>query len=272
MFATRNNKSAFQSAVSILEVTYHATVRGVQGKHSNALIALFTSVLNTLVLVAVFYLMFAVLGLRSAAVRGDFILYLLSGIMLYMTHIRTVGVVMGAQPAASGMMQHAPMNTAIALLAAGFGVLYIQILSISIVLLIYHCAVTPIEIDDPFGAFFCFFMSWAFGFVVGVLFYALKPWAPGIIPIISQFYQRANMIASGKMFLANSLPGYMLAMFDWNPLFHLIDQARGFTFINYNPHFSNLSYPVYVALGLLVIALMMEFYTRRMSSASWSAR
>jgi hypothetical protein len=31
---------------------------------------------------------------------------------------------------------------------------------------------------------------------------------------------------------ANTMPYFMLAMFDWNPLFHLIDQARGFTFIN----------------------------------------
>ena len=30
----------------------------------------------------------------------------------------------------------------------------------------------------------------------------------------------------------------MLTIFDWNPLFHTIDQARGFTFINYNPHYS----------------------------------
>lgn len=41
------------------------------------------------------------------------------------------------------------------------------------------------------------------------------------------------MIASGKMFVANTLPNFMLAMFDWNPLLYTIDQARGFAFINY---------------------------------------
>jgi ABC-type polysaccharide/polyol phosphate export permease len=61
-------------------------------------------------------------------------------------------------------------------------------------------------------------------------------------------------------------------LFDWNPLFHTIDQARGFAFINYNPHFSNWQYPLYVGITLLMIGLMGEFYTRQYASASWSAK
>ena len=71
------------------------------------------------------------------------------------------------------------------------------------------------------------------------------------------------MIASGKMFVANSLPSFMLAMFDWNPLFHSIDQARGFAFINYNPRYSSWEYPLWVGLVLLMIGL----YWRRPRSA-----
>jgi ABC-type polysaccharide/polyol phosphate export permease len=64
----------------------------------------------------------------------------------------------------------------------------------------------------------------------------------------------------------------MLAMFDWNPLFHIIDQARGFTFVNYFPHHSNWQYALYSRLSSLVIGLMGEFYTRKHASASWMAR
>jgi len=74
------------------------------------------------------------------------------------------------------------------------------------------------------------------------------------------------------MFVANKLPSFILAMFDCNPLFHLIDQARGFTFINYFPRNSNLEYAVYVTIALIVLGLMGEFYTRRHASASWEAR
>ncbi len=114
-------------------------------------------------------------------------------------------------------------------------------------------------------------LAWFTGIAVGIVFLALKPWAPKAIPMIANIYQRANMIASGKMFLANTLPGYMLAMFDWNPLFHEIDQARGFIFLNYNPHFSSITYPVVVSVVLLVLGLMGESFTRRHASASWSA-
>ncbi len=61
--------------------------------------------------------------------------------------------------------------------------------------------------------------------------------------LISTIYSRANMIASGKMFVANAMPSHIIAMFSWNPLFHTIDQARGFMFLNYNPHYSSIELP-----------------------------
>ena len=114
-------------------------------------------------------------------------------------------------------------------------------------------------------------LAWLVGVAIGVVFLALKPWFPGFVQIASSIYSRANMIASGKMFVANTLPSYLLAMFDWNPLFHAIDQARGFAFINYNPHYSSISYPLKVAVVLIMIGLMLEFYTRKHASVSWEA-
>ena len=73
------------------------------------------------------------------------------------------------------------------------------------------------------------------------------------------------------MFVANALPPAMLAMFDWNPLFHAIDQARGFTFINYVPRNSSITYAVVVGLILVMIGLMLEFKTRKTASMSWAA-
>jgi ABC-type polysaccharide/polyol phosphate export permease len=80
------------------------------------------------------------------------------------------------------------------------------------------------------------------------------------------------MIASGKMFVANTLPFNLLALFSWNPLFHIIDQARGFAFINYNPHYSNWQYPLIVSVVLIMLGLMGESYTRKHVSLSWGAR
>ncbi|MDJ0826303.1 MAG: ABC transporter permease [Rhodobacter sp.] len=271
MFEPRVQRSSFHAALNMFELIYHATVRSIRKSHGNAIIGLLMSMLQTVILVAVFYVMFSILGLRGSAIRGDFLLYILSGIFLFLTHNKALGAVMGSEGPASPMMLHAPMNTSIAIVSAALSCLYIQTLSLLMILFIYHVAFTPIEFYDPISGFGMFLLSWFSGCAVGMVLLALKPWMPAVVAIVSQIYTRANMIASGKMFVANTLPGYMIAMFDWNPLFHSIDQARGFVFINYNPHYSSISYPMLLSITLIMMGLMGEFYTRRHASASWSA-
>ena len=267
-----NRPSTFRSALSLLELIYHATVRSVRKSHGNALIGLLINISQTLILVGVFYLMFSVLGLRGNAIRGNFLLYILSGIFMYMTQIKAIRAVMNAEGPASPMMQHAPMNTIVAISAASVAELYIQVLSVAVVLFGYHVIVEPLDVYQPAATFGMLLLAWWSGVSIGMVFLALKPWAPTAISMISMIYIRANMFASGKMFVANAMPGYLLVYFTWNPLFHIIDQTRGFAFINYNPHFSSVSYPITVSAVLLCIGLMGEFVTRRAASISWEAK
>lgn len=256
----------------MFEVIYHSIVRSVRKTHNNAFLAIATNLLQMVIFVLAFYIMFSVLGMRGAAIRGDFLLYLMTGIFLYMTHTKSLGAVAGSEDPTSPMMLHAPMNTIVAIASAALGALYIQVLSLFLILFIYHVAFTPLVIEEPFGAFGMLLVAWFTGCAVGLVLLAIKPWFPTFVSVFTQVYQRANMIASGKMFVANTLPGFMLAMFDWNPLFHAIDQARGFAFINYNPRYSSWEYAVWVGVVLVMIGLMGEFYTRRHASMSWSAR
>ena len=272
MFQIEKRSGTLGSAGSILWLIYHNTVRTVRRAHGNALLALGTNILQTAMMVLVFYAMFSLLGLRGMAIRGDFLLYIMSGIFLYMTHIKALGAIVGSEGPASPMMQHLPMSTAVAIGAAALGALYIQVLSMILILYFYHVIFGPIVIEQPVGAFCMVLIAWFSGVAIGMILLAAKPWFPGLIKMLTQLWQRANMFASGKMFVANTLPTTMLVMFDWNPLFHAIDQARGFIFINYNPHFSSVGYPIYVSIVCLVIGFMAEFYTRRHASLSWEAR
>ncbi|MBD3679477.1 MAG: ABC transporter permease [Rhodobacteraceae bacterium] len=258
-------------AVTLIELVYHATVRSIRKTHGNPVIGLLISMLQAAMFVGVFFLMMTFMGQRSAPLRGDFMLFLMTGVFLFMTHAKAVAAVMGAEGPVSGMMLHAPMNTTIAILSSALSSLYTQTIAMVVILFLYHALWNPITIEDPVGAYGLFLLSWISGVAVGSLFLAIKPWFPRFAQIGSQVYRRANMIASGKMFVANALPGYMLAMFDWNPLFHCIDQVRGYVFLNYNPHFSSISYPLYVSLALLTLGLLGEFYTRKQVSRSWSA-
>lgn len=271
MFQRQVRQTPLQSAFSIIELVFHAAVRHVRKSHGNAVIGLLMNILQTVLLVGVFLLMFELLGMRGAAVRGDFVLYVMSGIFLFMTHVKALGAVAGAEGPTSPMMKHSPMNTIVSIAASALSALYLQFLSAAVVLFCYHAMFVPITIFDPVGTMAMFLLAWASGVVLGIIAQAAKPWWPEAVNLITQVYQRANMIFSGKMFLANMMPGYLIAYFDWNPLFHIIDQARGFIFLNYNPHYTTIAFPLIATAIFLLIGLMMEFYTRKHASASWMA-
>ncbi|WP_299152774.1 ABC transporter permease [uncultured Tateyamaria sp.] len=270
--STRKPQSGLGTALAMAELVYHSIVRSIRREHNNAFLAIGMNILQMVIFVLAFYVMFTVLGLKGASIRGDFLLYLMTGIFLYMTHIKAMGAVAMSEGPASPMMQHAPMNTIISICSAAFGALYIQVLSLFLILFIYHVAFVPVQVDQPFGAFGMLLLAWFTGVAVGLVLLAVKPWFPTFVRVFTQIYQRANMIASGKMFVANTLPSFMLAMFDWNPLFHAIDQSRGYAFINYNPRYSSWEYAFWVGVVLVMVGLMGEFYTRRNASVSWEAR
>jgi ABC-type polysaccharide/polyol phosphate export permease len=272
VFQTSSPESRLGAAIYLSERIYHASVRKVRQKHGNALLSILVTIGQTALFTLAFYIMFAILPIRAASIRGDFFIYTMSGVFLFMAHIQTVKAISASEKSTSAMMQHAPMNTAIAITASALSELYTQLMAGSVLLFGYYVAISPFEIKEPITCVGMVILAWMSGIAVGLVFMAAKPWAPGPIGLLSLVYQRANMVASGKMFVANSLPPFMLSMFDWNPLFHIIDQTRGFAFVNYTPHNSSFFYPIYMTLAFLLIGLMIEFVTRKYASASWSAR
>jgi ABC-type polysaccharide/polyol phosphate export permease len=271
MFERKTVRTPLQAALAMGDVVFHAAVRNVRRSHGNAVVGLLMNIFQTVMLVAVFYLMFELLGMRGTVIRGDYLLYIMSGIFVFITHVKTLGAVAGSDGPTSPMMKHATMNTLVATVAAALGALYQQVFSAAVLLFVYHAAVTPITFQHPVAAFSMFLLAWVSGAALGMVLQAAKPWWPEAVSIVTQIYSRANVILSGKMFVANMMPGYMLQFFDWNPLFHIIDQGRGFIFLNYNPHYSSIWYPVACTLAFLMVGLIADFYTYRFASASWSA-
>lgn len=261
----------FLAAVSLGGLIYHNTVRSVRKTHRDALAAIAINVLQMLIMVAVFYFLFDLLGMRRMAIKGDFMLYIMSGIFVFMTHVKALGAVNGAETSASPMMQHMPMTPFVSVTSAALGALYIQIIAMLVILIGYHLIWGPVVIDKPFGAAMMLGLAWISGAATGLVFLAIKPWFPQFSATATQLYTRINMFASGKMFVANQLTAAMVAMFWWNPLFHIIDQGRGFTFINYFPHKSSMTYPIIVTVVLLVIGCIGVSYSNKHESLSWGA-
>ncbi|WP_434289705.1 ABC transporter permease [Celeribacter sp. SCSIO 80788] len=270
MFHYSRSQSGFSAALTVLRLIFVNTVRHLRKSNGSPIIGLLLSISQAMVMIVVFSFMYTIFGVRSAAIRGDFLLYLMSGIFLFLTHNKALAAVAGSETATSPMMQHAPMNTAIAIISSALSALYIQVLTITAVLCAYSLGWGTVTFENILGAFGMLLLAWASGSAIGMVFLAARPWAPGLIRLLIQIYTRANMITSGKMFVANQTPNYMLAFFSWNPLFHTIDQARGFIFVNYNPHKSSIIYPVVFSLVFLTIGLLAEFFTRKRVSLSWS--
>jgi ABC-type polysaccharide/polyol phosphate export permease len=272
MFRPNVRKTPTRSALTLLEVIFHASVRSIRKSHRNAAFGLVMNMIQSAIFVGIFLLTYYILGIRNTPLRGDFMLYIMTGVFMFMTHVKALGAVSGAETSTSQMMKHAPMNTIVSICAAALSTLYTQVISAVSILFLYHTLWTPITIDDPVGALCMLLLSWISGCAIGMIFMAARPWNPALIAILAMVYQRLNMIASGKMFLANTTPTHVLAWFDWNPLFHTIDQTRGFVFLNYNPHYSSISYPIKVTLVCILVGLMAEFYTRKHASVSWGAK
>jgi ABC-type polysaccharide/polyol phosphate export permease len=261
-----------KSGFEFLELIYHATVRNLRKGHGNAVYGMVMNVVQSMLVLAIFAAMFTILGMKGSAVRGDFMLYVMSGVMMFLTHTKAMGAVSGADGPTSPMMMHSPMNPIISITAAALAALYQQIFSMAVILFLYHSLWTPISVHQPVGVLAMLLLSWFSGTAIGMIFLAAKPWQPDLVGLLTTIYQRANMIASGKMFVANAAPATIRAWFDWNPLFHTIDQARGFMFLNYSPRYTSIEYPIYVALCCILVGLMAEFFTRKHASISWQKR
>ena len=266
----RRRRTTLGTGFETLALIFHATVRNLRSAHGNAVIGLVLAIVQALLMVIIMYFMFELLGLRRIAVRGDFMLYVMSGVFMFMTHVKAIGAVSGADGPTSQMMMHAPMNPIISISAAALAALYQQTLSACVILFFYHAVFTPITIDDPVGMMGMFLLSWFSGVGIGMALLSAKPWQPELVGIVTTIIMRVNMLASGKMLLVNNTPPKVRALFDWNPLFHTIDQGRGFIFLNYQPRYTSIDYAVYVALVCVMIGLMAEFFTRQYASASWN--
>lgn len=271
MFNSQQSASLLFGAYRLFELVFHNTVRAVRKGHRDAIFAILSTVVQTLVMVGAFYLFIDLMGMRGMAIRGDFLLYVMSGIFVFMLNIKAMAAVAGSEGPTSPMMQHLPMNTTVSVWASALSSLYTQMVSLIVILSGYHLLWKPLEIHQPFGTFMMMLLAWFNGCAIGMVLLSIKPWFPRLTATIQQIYSRFNMFASGKMFVANSLPTYLFVFFSFNPLFHIIDQGRGYIFINYNPLKTSITYPLTVSVILLVIGMIGENYTRKRASLSWQA-
>ena len=168
----RQRRSGISGTLALLKQVYFGHVGGMRKSSGrNAVLGLIGSMMQTVIFIMTFYFMFQMMGARSSPFKGNYMLYIISGIAMFMVHNTTVQAVAGAEGSTSGMMQHAPMNTMIAVCSAALQSLYQQTITIGTILLIYHLAFNPVDIFNPIGLAGVFLLSWFTGVAIGMVFW-----------------------------------------------------------------------------------------------------
>ena len=80
MFRPVTKKTPFATTMALLELIFHASIRNIRKSSGNAVLGLVMNIIQSLVMVGVMIAMFNLLGMRGSAVRGDFTLYIMSGV------------------------------------------------------------------------------------------------------------------------------------------------------------------------------------------------
>jgi len=260
------------AAFNFSERVYHATVHEVRKSSGNAPLGILNEMMQSFIYIGMFYFMYQVIGMRGLAIRGDFILFLLTGVFLFLLHNRAIRSVLSSADASQPIMLHRPMTTMLSILSKAISGLYFQIGGLVIMVFFVQVLRGGLELHDPAKLALPVFTAWSSGIAIGLIFLLLKPFSPKLVGVVSMMYMRANMITSGKVMPAAYMPAIMVSWFDWNPLFHAIDQARGATFINYEATVTSPTYALYFTLIFVVIGLMGEFWARQNTSASRKKR
>ncbi|MDO5643334.1 MAG: ABC transporter, partial [Paracoccus sp. (in: a-proteobacteria)] len=219
MFEQRQTPNMVSAGLTTLGLIYHMTVYKLRVTDRNAVAGLLMTIARSLLMVAFFFVFFYVLKVRSSPIQGNFIVYIMTGIFMFLTHNQAIRAVMAAEGAVSPLMKHTPMNTAITISASALAVLYQQILASMVLLIFTDKFIEPLDIDRIYPCIGMLVLAWLSGCCIGLVFRAAEPWWPRGVNMLVMVYTRLNMVSSGKMFVANTLPTAMLIMFDWNPLF-----------------------------------------------------
>lgn len=246
-------------------LVYSLVVRDLRTEHKNAALGILISISQPLLMGLLFYGFMQIMGGARGQVRGDSLTFIITGFIIFFAHIRTVSAV--AISLRQDMLNHQRLTPFLMICVKAIGQLYKNTFALIIMLALNYLLRDVYEMFDPLLFMSAMFWCWLSGVAVGSIFLAINRYFSWGV-MLNTTYIRIMFFTSGKFFVANNLPSTVRPFFDWNPLFHLLDQGRGAVFMNYSARTTSMDYAIMVTLGLLVIGFLTESYVRRHYNAS----
>ncbi|MEM7505438.1 MAG: ABC transporter permease [Pseudomonadota bacterium] len=251
--------SAFFSLVFAL------TVRDLRTENKSAALGILLSAGMVLVTAMTFYIFMNLVGGRSAPIRTDDITFIVAGFLVFFFHIRTVAAVAGSLN--PGLMRHSRASPFLFICVKAMASGYKMTVATLILMALNYLLRDVWEMQNGLIFILIVFTAWLGGVAIGMILLAANRylvWGN----LIQMTYIRICFFTSGKFFVAGHMPNAFRSAMDWNPLFHILDQARGALFLNYTADTTSVFYPISVYAVVLVIGMLIENYVRVNYSAS----
>lgn len=258
-------QSFLTSLSAFFALVFSLTVRDLRTENRSAALGILMTTGLVLTTALCFYFFTQLLGGRNAPIRTDGLTFTVVGFLLFFFHIRTAIAVAGAlQP---GLMRHPKATPFLFICVRAFATLYRMSIAMIILGLINYLLRDFWEMQNGLVLLLVLFTAWIGGVGVGMIMLAINRyfvWGN----LVQTIYFRISFFTSGKFFVAGHIPNWMHSAMDWNPLFHLLDQARGAIFLNYAATTTSLLYAIGIYYALLCIGFMVEHYVRSTFSVS----
>ena len=136
-----------------------------------------------------------------------------------------------------------------------------------VIMVIFYSALIMLKLAD-FPAYtdqvvFAFFatalLGIGFGTMNAVIASLWDTWAQ-----IERVLTRPLFFISGIFYVPSQLPPEAIAFLKWNPVLHLVEWFREGFYPNYNSFVLDISYPLYIGIGLLLASLAGERFFRKL--------
>ncbi|WP_181164609.1 ABC transporter permease [Amaricoccus solimangrovi] len=194
------------------------------------------------------------LALRSPPLGSSFILFYASGYIPFNAYRVVSSSVTSAVRSNRGLLSHPVVGVVDAVLSK----FLLSTLTMGVVAVVLYAAILatldqPVEIDLG-TVTLAYFLAALFGLGIGavncVLFGFFPTWRS-----IWKILSRPKMIASGVLFLYESVPTGLQDVLWYNPLAHVIGLSRAGVYGGYHPGYVSIPYVAGISLGLFVIGL-----------------
>ena len=188
--------------------------------------------------------------------------FLVIGIIPFYMYVQAVSSTYQAIAGRDTLLQFprvTPVDVAISSALSDFCIYFTLFLLFTVSFAIYEGAWPPqypLQVILTFLALFMLGMG--LGFVVGT--------AARVFPPIKQFvsyYNLANRMVGGMLFVITMFPSALWPYFTWNPILHCMELLRDGWFVTYTSPIADPGYVLKWMLGLWLFGLSLERFQRR---------